>query len=97
MISLWAYQQIFWDQINVELTAVSIKSIRLNPMLFELINQRILRYLTKEWVERRRREWDEHVITMNAERLVKISRDNVHAGRRSPGRQERGWSDLIPG
>ena len=31
-----------------------------------------------EWVERRRREWD-------AERLVKISRDNVHFGRRSPG------------
>ena len=37
-----------------------------------------------EWVERRR-EWDEHVTRMDAERLVKISRDNIPAGRRSPG------------
>ena len=29
-----------------------------------------------EWMERRRREWDEHVMRMGAERLVKISRDN---------------------
>ena len=33
---------------------------------------------------RRRREWDEHVTGMNAERLIKISRDNISA-RRSPG------------
>ena len=39
-----------------------------------------------EWVERRR-EWGEHVTRMDAERLVKISRDNIPAGRR--------WSDLI--
>ena len=38
-----------------------------------------------EWVERRT-EWDEHVTRMDAERLVKISRDNIPAGRRSPGR-----------
>jgi hypothetical protein len=31
------------------------------------------------WVQRR--EWDEHVIRMDAERLVKISRDNIPAGR----------------
>ena len=37
-----------------------------------------------ELVERRRREWNEHVTTMNAERLVKISKDNIPAGRRSP-------------
>ena len=29
-----------------------------------------------EWMEGRRREWDEHVTRMDAERLVKISRDN---------------------
>jgi hypothetical protein len=28
-----------------------------------------------EWMERR--EWDEHVTRMDAERLVKISRDNT--------------------
>ena len=39
-----------------------------------------------EWMERRMRERDEHVTRMDAERLVKISRDNVPAGRRSPGR-----------
>jgi hypothetical protein len=33
-----------------------------------------------------RREWDEHVTRMNAERLVKISRDNIPAGRRFSGR-----------
>jgi len=48
-----------------------------------------------EWVERRR-EWDEHVTRVNAERLVKISRYNIPAGRRSPGRPKRRWSDLIP-
>ena len=37
-----------------------------------------------EWMERRR-GWDEHVIRMDAERLVKISRDNIPAGRLSPG------------
>jgi hypothetical protein len=29
---------------------------------------------------RRRREWEEHVTRMDAERLVKISRDNIPAG-----------------
>ena len=42
-----------------------------------------------EWVERRRREG------MDTERLVKISRDNIPAGRRSPGCPKRRWSDLI--
>jgi hypothetical protein len=32
----------------------------------------------------RRREWDEHVRTMDAERLAKISRDNIPTGKRSP-------------
>ena len=54
-----------------------------------------------EWMERRRRrrrrrrEWEEHVTGMDAERLVKISRDNIPAGRRSPGRPKRRWSDSI--
>ena len=33
-----------------------------------------------EWVERRR-EWDDHVTRMDAERLVKTSRGNMPAGR----------------
>ena len=32
---------------------------------------------------------------MDAERLVKISSDNIPAGRKSPGRQKRRWGDLI--
>ena len=47
-----------------------------------------------EWVEIRR-EWDEHVTRMNSKRLDKISRDNIPAGRRSPGHPKRRWSDLI--
>jgi hypothetical protein len=49
-------------------------------------------------VERRTRgggEWDEHVTIMDAERLVKISRDNIPAGIKYPGRPKRRWSDLI--
>ena len=43
----------------------------------------------------RRREWDEHVTTMYAERLVKIPMDNIPAGKGSPGRPKRRWSELI--
>ena len=40
-------------------------------------------------MERRKRtEWEEHIGKMDAERLVKISRDNIPAGR-SPGRPKR--------
>ena len=49
-----------------------------------------------KWLERRRREWDEHVTRMDAERLVKISKNNIPAGRSSPGSPKRKWSDLIP-
>ena len=46
-------------------------------------------------MERRRREWDEHVTRMNANRLVNISRDNIPAGRRSSRYLKRRWSELI--
>ena len=42
-----------------------------------------------------RREWGEYVTRMDAKRLIKISRDNIPASRRSPGRPKRRWSDLI--
>ena len=51
-----------------------------------------------KWVERRRRrreEWDKHVTRMNAERLVKTSKDNIPAGRRPPEPPKRRWSELI--
>ena len=44
----------------------------------------------------RRREWDECVTRMDVERLVKISRNNIPAGRISPRRPKRKWSILIP-
>ena len=50
---------------------------------------------TSEWVERRRREWDEHVTIMDAERLLKIPKDNIPDGRRSPGLPKTRWSHLI--
>jgi len=49
--------------------------------------------LVSGWKEEER---DEHVTSVDAERLVKTSRDNITAGR-SPGRPKRRWSDLIPG
>ena len=45
-------------------------------------------------MERTRREWDKQVTRMDAQRLVKISKDNIPAGR-SPGCPKRRWSDLI--
>ena len=47
-----------------------------------------------EWMERRR-EWDEHITRIDAERLVKISMDNISAGR-SPGCPKRRWSGFNP-
>jgi hypothetical protein len=47
-------------------------------------------------VERIRGEWDEHLTRMDAERFVKISRDNISTGRRSLGLLKRKWSELIP-
>jgi hypothetical protein len=48
-------------------------------------------------MESRRSGWDEHVTRMDSERLVKISKDNIPAGRKSPGCPKRRWSDLIAG
>ena len=31
----------------------------------------------KEWMEKRRREWDEHVTRMDVKRLIEISRDDI--------------------
>ena len=41
-----------------------------------------------EWLEKRT-EWDKHVTRIHAERVVKISRDNIAAGKRSPGRPKK--------
>jgi hypothetical protein len=48
-------------------------------------------------VVRRRIEGDQHVTRMDAEGFVKISWDNISAGRRSSGHSKRRWSDLIIG
>ena len=46
-----------------------------------------------KWMERRR-ELDEHVTRIVAERFFTISRDNAYVARRSPTRPKRRWSDL---
>ena len=48
-----------------------------------------------ELVKRSRREWDQHVTRMGAERLVKISRDDILVGRIFPGHPKRRQTDLI--
>ena len=47
------------------------------------------------WKEEEEGELDQNVTRMDAERLIKISRDNIPVGRRSPGRPKRRWSELI--
>ena len=45
-----------------------------------------------KWVERRIRKWDEHVTRIDAERLIKISRDNY------PAEEDlQGCPNIIPG
>ena len=39
-------------------------------------------------MERRIRKWDENLTRLDANRLVKVSRDNILAGRRSPRSQK---------
>ena len=34
-----------------------------------------------DWIQRTRREWDQHVTRMDTGRLFKISRENIPAGR----------------
>ena len=50
----------------------------------------------KKKKKKKKNIWKEYAATMHAEKLVKISRDNIAAGRRCPGRPKRRWSDLIP-
>ena len=44
---------------------------------------------------KKKRIMGQTITIMDAEKLVKISEDNIPAGRRSPGRLKRRWSDLI--
>jgi hypothetical protein len=38
---------------------------------------------------KKRREWGEHLTRMDAKRLVKIQKENIPAGRKSPGRAKK--------
>ena len=51
-------------------------------------------YVRNEWTERRRK-CDEHITRTDAERLVKISRDFIPAGRITARRPKRRWSDVF--
>jgi hypothetical protein len=44
-----------------------------------------------------RKSYYEHIIRMDSERLIKISRYNILAGESSPRRPKIRWSDFIPG
>ena len=45
---------------------------------------------------KRRRELEEHVTRMDAERLFKTSTDRIPDGRRSPGRPKKKMEQLNP-
>jgi hypothetical protein len=50
-----------------------------------------------KWVNLRRKEWDEHITRMRDNRVVKIIRDAVPAGRKCPGRRRKRWrEDIAP-
>ena len=53
--------------------------------------------LKNEWEGEENGTNKQQVTRIDVERLVTISRDNIPAGRRSPGRPIRRWSDLIRG
>ena len=48
-----------------------------------------------DWVLERKK-WNEHIDCMIRERIVKITRDKLLAGRRSTGRPRKRWRDNLP-
>ena len=49
-----------------------------------------------EFVERRRKKWSEHLTKMDAERLIKISSDNIFAGKNISWTSEKKTERLNP-
>lgn len=47
----------------------------------------------KEWVYRRKQEWNAHINRMESNRIVKIARDNLPKGKRLQGRPRKRWYD----
>ena len=71
---------------EMKLLRTIVGNTRINRIRSQQIRESCDIQPINEQVERRRREWGQHVTRMDAERLVKISRDNIRVGRRSPGR-----------
>ncbi|KAI4472235.1 hypothetical protein M0802_017027 [Mischocyttarus mexicanus] len=46
-----------------------------------------------KWGRVRRRNWDEHISRMDADRMVKAARDYKPTGIRPPGRPPKRWRD----
>jgi hypothetical protein len=46
-------------------------------------------------VNRRRKEWNNHILRMTEDRIVRVVRDNSPKGKRRPGRPRKRWSDLL--
>lgn len=50
---------------------------------------------TEEWIDKRRREWNNHINRMDQHRLVKVVRDKIPVGRRSVGRPKKRWRESL--
>ena len=49
-----------------------------------------------DWVLERNKKWNEHIDRVTEERIVKITRDKLPAGRRNTGRPRKRWRDNLP-
>ncbi|KAK9881036.1 hypothetical protein WA026_014379 [Henosepilachna vigintioctopunctata] len=46
-----------------------------------------------DWILKRKSDWDAHIERMDEGRIVKVARDKIPVGKRSPGRPKKRWSD----
>ena len=69
------------NEMKVGLLRKIIGKTKIDRIRSQLIRESCGIQPINEWVERRTKEWGEHIKRMDAERLVNISRGNIPAGR----------------
>lgn len=65
------------------------------PLTEERRHQNMYGRKYHEWLDIRKRVWNGHINRTSEDRLLKLVRDNIAAGRRSIGWHRRSWSDNI--
>ena len=70
---------------------MAVKRTRYDKIRNNIIREECNIQAIGDWVIKRRQEWNNHISRMGEERMVKIARDALPKGRRSPGRPKKRW------